>query len=402
MQIIDVGQVTAYIQDLLDSDPILSDLWLRGEVTSFFESAAGHCYFTLSGDGAQIKAALFKGQRWAVKELPRQGDVVIVHGNVSIYPDQGQYQVYVDYLAPEGTGALQLQFEQLHRRLESEGLFDLSRKRPLPALPRTIGVVTSAQGAVWHDIQTVLARRFPIVNVILSPTQVQGIDAPRQILQALSRLVGESCSDVIIIARGGGSPEDLAVFNDEQLARAIFRSPVPIVSAIGHETDTTIADLVSDLRAPTPSAAAELVVPDRREIIAAVAARLSEAHATMDDRLESSSARFNQKLAQLPRTSPMRLIDRSRQSVDLLRLRSATAIRRRLERHRSGLTNRTAQLQTLNPDSVLQRGYAVVEGRENKQRLPSVASFGELPAEVHIRMRDGTVSATVRNRVGSQ
>ena len=398
MQIIDVGQVTAYIRDLLDSDPILSDLWLRGEVTSFFESAAGHCYFTLSGDGAQIKAALFKGQRWAVKELPRQGDEVIAHGNVSIYPDQGQYQLYVDFLAPEGTGILQLQFEELQRRLESEGLFDLSRKRQVPELPSTIGVVTSAQGAVWHDIQTVLARRFPIVRVILSPTQVQGADAPQQIRRALLRLTEGASCDVIIVARGGGSPEDLAVFNDEELARAIFRSPVPVVSAIGHETDTTIADLVSDLRAPTPSAAAELIVPDRREIVVAIAARIGEARSTMDERVESATALFSQKVAQLPRHSPERQVERYRRSVDLLRLRGATAIRRKLERQRSCQTSRVARLGPLNPIAVLDRGYAIVEDANAGQRLPSAASLGELPTDVNVRMRDGTVAATVKSR----
>ena len=399
MQIIDVGQITAYIKDLMDSDPILSDLWIRGEVTSFFESAAGHCYFTLSGDGCQIKSVLFKGQRWAIKDLPRQGDEIIAHGNVSIYPDQGQYQLYVDYLAPEGTGLLQLQFEELHRRLEADGLFDLSRKRPLPELPATIGVVTSRQGAVWHDIQTVIRRRFPAVTLVLSASAVQGADAPESLRQALERLWGQAGCDVVIIARGGGSPEELAVFNDEHLARAIFRSPVPVVSAIGHETDITIADLVADLRAPTPSAAAELVVPDRRDVAKAIAARLHEARGLLDDQVGWCADELGRSTSRLALRSPVRRIDRRRQSLDLLRLRAASAIRRDLERRRDRLEYRTAQVEALSPHSVLRRGYAAIESPDDGARLSSIEAIQMWGGDVRIRMRDGAIVAKPTSQV---
>ncbi|MEZ4572224.1 MAG: exodeoxyribonuclease VII large subunit [Thermomicrobiales bacterium] len=392
MQVIDVGQITAYIKDLVDSDPLLSDLWLRGEVTSFFESAAGHCYFTLSGDGCQIKAVLFKGQRWAVQELPHQGDEIVVHGSVSIYPDQGQYQIYVDYLAPEGTGLAQLQFEELFRRLKADGLFDESRKRPLPELPRTIGVVTSSQGAVWHDIQTVVRRRFPVTNLLLSPSSVQGADAPGQLLQALQALVDDGTSDVIIIARGGGSPEELAVFNDERLARAIFRSPIPIVSAIGHETDTTIADLVADLRAPTPSAAAELTVPDRREVLRAIAARLVEGREFVLEQVERCEETLKWSSSRLASRSPRTRIDRNRQSVDLLRLRSLSAIRRDLERRGDRLKYRTAHLESLSPHSVLRRGYAAIEDASSGARLSTVASIRRAPGDIRVLMQDGAIT----------
>ncbi len=394
MQIIDVGQVTAYIKDLLETDPILSDLWLRGEITSFFESSAGHCYFTLSGDGCQIKAVLFKGHRWSVKELPRQGDEIIAHGNVSIYPDQGQYQLYVDFLAPEGTGLAQLQFEELYRRLEAEGLFDLSRKRALPELPNVIGVVTSAQGAVWHDITTVISRRYPVARIVRASSPVQGSEAPARLREGLEKLYAAGICDVIIIARGGGSPEELAVFNDEMLARTIFRSPVPIVSAIGHETDTTIADLVADMRAPTPSAAAELVVPDQREILAALANRLFEARDSIGDRLELNDQLLQRSVSTLKLRSPGRRIDRAHQSLDLLRLRSATAVRRDLERRKATLDSRRASLISLSPDAVLKRGFAAIEDADTGQRLMSVASISQRTGNISIRMQDGVLTAS--------
>ncbi|CAN5709443.1 exodeoxyribonuclease VII large subunit [soil metagenome] len=392
MQIIDVGQITYYLKDLMDNDPILSDLWLRGEVTSFFESAAGHCYFTLTGDGCQIKSVLFKGQRRTVKELPRQGDAIVAHGNVSVYPDQGQYQLYVDYLAPEGTGLFQLQFEELYRRLEADGLFDPSRKRPLPELPQTIGVVTSRQGAVWQDIQTVVRRRFPATNLVLSASTVQGAGAATSLVNALESLQHHGGCDVIIIARGGGSPEELAVFNDEQLARAIYRSPIPVVSAIGHETDTTIADLVADVRAPTPSAAAEIVVPDRREIRQAIAARLYEARELLDDHLVRDRDMVLHRISRLANRSPVRKIDRNRQSLDLLRLRATSAIRRDLERRRDRLQQGTARLEALNPQAVLNRGYAVIETPDGGDRLTSIEAIVARDDDIRIRMRDGGIT----------
>lgn len=391
MQIIDVGQITYYLKDLMDNDPILSDLWLRGEVTSFFESAAGHCYFTLTGDGCQIKSVLFKGQRRAVKKLPRQGDAIVAHGNVSVYPDQGQYQLYVDYLAPEGTGLFQLQFEELYRRLEADGLFDVSRKRPLPELPRTIGVVTSRQGAVWQDIQTVVRRRFPAINLVLSASAVQGAGAASSLVDALELLHQHGDCDVIIIARGGGSPEELAVFNDEQLARTIFRSPAPVVSAVGHETDTTIADLVADVRAPTPSAAAEIVVPDRREIRKAIAARLYEARELLDDHLVRDRDKVLQRTSRLANRSPVRKIDRNRQSLDLLRLRAASAIRRDIERRQDRLQHGTARLEALNPQAVLNRGYAVIEEPDRGDRLTSIEAIIDRADDIRVRMRDGDI-----------
>ena len=234
VRILNVAEITAYIKDIFDSDPILSEIWVRGEISNFVRSSAGHIYFSLKAGRAQIKCVLFQRNARFLTFIPGNGDAVVVHGNVSVYEANGQYQLYADLVQPEGTGLLQLQFEELRHRLETEGLFDSSRKRPLPAYPRFIGVVTSPTGAVWHDIQTVLRRRYPLCYLILAPALVQGEEAPTAVIRAINRLHDDCRADVIVIARGGGSIEDLWCFNDERVARAVFASPTPVVSAIGH------------------------------------------------------------------------------------------------------------------------------------------------------------------------
>lgn len=388
MYVLDIDQLTAYLTDMLETDPILSDVWVRGEITSFFESRAGHCYFTLSGARSQLKAVLFKGNRFHIGQLPSVGDSVVAHGRVSIYADQGQYQLYVDFISGDGVGLLQLQFEELRQRLEAEGLFDLSRKRPIPELPRVIGLVTSPQGAVLHDILTVLRRRFPAVEVVVSPSMVQGAGAPESLVSALERLWELEECDVIIIARGGGAPEELAVFNSEILARAIFRSPVPVISAVGHETDTTIADYVADLRAPTPSAAAELVVPDRRDVKAAIDARFEEMSGWIERYLDERRVEIERRCARLKHLSPTREIERHQRSVEMLQLRGATAVRRCIEQAEHRLESRVLQLQVLDPRAVLARGYAAVETVDGKTRLRSAAAASREEA-LRIVMSDG-------------
>ncbi|MGH9174244.1 MAG: exodeoxyribonuclease VII large subunit, partial [Vicinamibacterales bacterium] len=276
MRVLTVPEITSYIRELVEFDPILSDVWLRGEVSNFSRSAAGHMYFCLSSEGAQLNSVLFRGSQHGVLALPRNGDAVLAHGRVAIYEARGQYQLIVDNVAPEGIGILQLQFEETKRRLAADGLFADERKRPLPEIPAVIGVVTSAHGAVWHDIQTVVARRFPLAELILAPSAVQGPDAPDELIAGLEALQEHGRCDVIIIGRGGGAAEDLAAFNDERLARAIYACRAPVVSAVGHETDSCIADLVADVRAPTPSAAAELCVPNGRDVLAAAGFLVSQ------------------------------------------------------------------------------------------------------------------------------
>ena len=260
MAVYTVTQITTYLKDSLDRDAFLADLWVSGEVSNLSRPSSGNLYFTLKDAQAQMRCVMFRSGHGG--DLITSGDAVIVHGRLSLYPARGEVQVYVDLVQPEGTGVLHLELERLKARLEDEGLFEPTRKRPLPPFPRKVGVVTSPTGAVLQDICTVVGRRYPLAEVVLSPTPVQGDLAAPEIVEALRALNDLGDIDVIIVARGGGSLEELWPFNEEVVARAIYGSRVPVISGVGHETDTTIADLVADRRAPTPSAAAEIAVPD--------------------------------------------------------------------------------------------------------------------------------------------
>jgi exodeoxyribonuclease VII large subunit len=268
MQVLSVSQALSYLRELLETDYLLADVWISGEVSGPRTQPSGHTYFTLKDATSQMRGVLFRSafvrQRRMAEHL-EHGAQVIVHGRITIYEARGELQIVVDFVQPEGVGLRQAQFERLRTQLEEEGLFAADRKRPLPSFPKRIGVVTSAAGAVFHDICNVLTRRWPMAEVVLAPTPVQGPEAPYGIVGAIETLNLEGDVDVIIVARGGGSVEELWTFNEEAVARAVFGSLIPVVSAVGHETDFTICDYVADLRAPTPSAAAELVVPDSRQ-----------------------------------------------------------------------------------------------------------------------------------------
>ena len=262
MRFFSVADVTGYIKQVLSRDEQLRDLWISGEVSNFVRSTPGHCYFTLKDNNAQLRCVLFKGNHGS--EHLSNGRAVNVHGRIDFYEVQGNIQFYVDAVQPSGIGVLAAELERLKIELEKEGLFEHSRKRILPEFPNRVGVVTSDTGAVLHDIQTVMGRRYPLAELVLCPSSVQGEQSVPEIVDAIQTLNSTDSIDVIIVARGGGSIEDLWAFNTEAVARAIYASRVPVVSAIGHETDYTIADLVADVRAPTPSAAAEIVCPDQR------------------------------------------------------------------------------------------------------------------------------------------
>src|SRR5919202_901172 len=260
-----VGELAQHINAVIDADPVLHEVWLRGEVVNLSRSPAGHFYFSLKDEVGQLRCVLFRGSAFNSPIAPANGLALVAHGAIRFYPRHGTCEVVADLLFPEGVGVAQMEFELLYRRLEQEGLFDPSRKRPLPDLPRRIGVISSEKGAVIHDLLSILGRRFPLGEVIFLPCPVQGLGAAAAMVRALQRLGtwrrdGEGV-DLIVLARGGGSDEDLAAFNDERLARAVFGSPVPVVSAVGHETNLTLVDLAADVRAPTPSAAAELASP---------------------------------------------------------------------------------------------------------------------------------------------
>ncbi len=359
MQLLTVSELNGYLRELLEADPLLQDVWIEGEISNFTRHTSGHWYFTLKEGEAQISAACWRTYTARISQIPRNGDAVLAHGRIAFYEVRGQLQLYADMIRPAGIGILQAQFEQLKARLEAEGLFDTSRKRPLPDFPRRIGVVTSPTGAALQDILHVLGRRYPLAEVLISPCRVQGAGAADTIVEALYALYDQDI-DLIIVARGGGSIEDLWAFNEEVVARAVFASPFPLISGVGHETDTTIIDYVADLRAPTPSAAAELAVPDIAELYGA----LNGLRDTLDEligwRIETAQISLLEARRHLDARSPYTRIQRDRQTLDELLRRTEARIGHGIALRQARMDGLRAQLAALNPLATLERGYAVV------------------------------------------
>jgi exodeoxyribonuclease VII large subunit len=356
-----VSELNRYVKQSLEMDYRLQDLRVAGEVSGFRAYPSGHWYFTLKDGGAQVSCVMWRGRAERQRYTPRDGDAVTAAGSVTLYEVRGQYQLDVALLLPTGEGALFQEFLRLKARLEAEGLFAAERKRPLPAWPRRIAVVTSPAGAAVRDILNIIRRRYPLVEVIIAPTVVQGLDAPPQIVAALKAAAAQQ-PDVIIVARGGGALEDLWCFNDERVARAIAGSPVPVVSGVGHETDFTIADFAADLRAPTPSAAAELVTPDGEQLAAQVdglAGRLSEAALAG---LRDKGWALAQQQARLRGLSPQASVRSGQQHLDDLQARAAAALGYRVALGRERWRGLTQALNAVSPLAVLARGYAVVTG----------------------------------------
>jgi exodeoxyribonuclease VII large subunit len=394
LRVYKVSQITCYIKDLLETDLLLQDLWLEGEVSNLSRSTAGHVYFTLKDEESQIACVLWRSQAEQQISLPRNGDAVICHGHVSVYEVQGRYQFYVGLIQPAGLGALHLEFEALKARLQAEGLFDVAHKRPLPPFPRRLGVVTSPVGAALRDILHVLERRYPLAEVVLAPTLVQGEEAPEQIAEAIRALNEETDVEAIIVGRGGGSLEELWAFNDERVARAIFASRVPVVCGVGHETDVTIADFVADLRAPTPSAAAELAVPDRRELQATVRLRERRLARLMRGRLEGWGVRLEGLERALSRLSPQARVESDRQQVDELARAALAHLRHDLDLRRERLRGHISQLQSLSPLTTLARGYSITTHLRTGQIVKRVAQVS--PGDpIEVQVRDGTFGGIV-------
>jgi len=365
-QLLTVRELTRYVKDLLDEDPLLRSVWVQGEISNFKWHHSGHIYFTLKDEVAQVKVVMFRSYANRLRFRPENGMQVIVQGNVTVFERDGVYQLYAAAMEPYGLGALHLEFEQLKRRLAAEGLFDEALKRPIPSLPRAVGLVTAPTGAAIRDMITVARRRFPGMRLVLAPALVQGPDAPESLIRALGLVARVPEVDVVIIGRGGGSLEDLWAFNDERLARAIRACPVPVVSAVGHETDYTIADFAADLRAPTPSAAAELVVPSRSELLGVVDGlriRLSTAARRLVERRRIRLRALTERPV-LQRPQGRVLQDRQRLDGLVRRLEylggSLLAARRR---ELGGLAGR---LEALSPLAVLARGYAIARTEEGR------------------------------------
>lgn len=399
-QALSVSELNNYLRELLETNPILSDVWVEGEISEFKRHAAsGHCYFSIKDAEALLRAVMWRSAAARLSTLPRPGEAVLVHGYVSIYPQRGDLQLYADMLLPAGVGMLHARYEELKARLAAEGLFNLDRKRPLPARPGRIGIVTGPQSAALHDMLTVLGRRCPLVEVLVAPCLVQGERAPESIVAALTSLF-QAGVDVIIVARGGGSLEDLWSFNDEAVARAVFASPVPVITGVGHETDTTIVDLVADLRAPTPSAAAELVVPDMPELVAEV----SSARARLDAAVGASLALRRDQVVEairlVERHAPLRRLDRERQQVDDLVRRLEHSVHAAVQLRGVALAGLTGRLQILSPHATLARGYAVVR-RTDTGRVLTDPLQAPPATPLTITLRDGELHATV-DKAGSQ
>jgi exodeoxyribonuclease VII large subunit len=388
-----VTQITRYIKERFETDLRLQDLWVEGEISNWKRSSAGHCYLTLKDAGAAIRAVIWRSIAERLPFAPRDGQAVLAHGHVSVYEPQGQYQLYVDMVQPVGLGALYLQFQALKERLASEGLFDEARKRPLPAFPATIGVVTSPTGAALRDVRNVLSRRWPLVRVLLAPTLVQGDDAPPQIVAALRALYRRDDVDLILVTRGGGSIEDLWAFNDERVARTIAESPVPVISGVGHEVDFTIADFVADRRAPTPSAAAEVAVPDQVDVRGQLVALRAALEQNVRQRVDDARRQLDLQRGTLARLFPRARLEQDRQRVDDLMRRVDQARQHRLILKREQLSGLKQRLRGLNPFATLERGYAIVR-RQDGQVVRRVAQAP--PGEsIEVRVSDGAFAARV-------
>ncbi len=390
-----VSGLTRYLSQRLTEDPMLQDVWVEGEISNLSRPSSGHLYFTLKDAGAQLRCVMWRSEAARLQIALSDGMAVEAHGYIGIYEAGGQYQLYADSIQPAGEGALFQEFLRLKERLAAEGLFDSARKRPLPRLARRIGVVTSPTGAALRDILHILRRRNPLAEVVLAPAPVQGEDAPLLLAEALARLNRVAAPDVILLARGGGSLEDLWAFNDERVVRAIVASSAPVISGIGHETDFTLADFAADVRAPTPSAAAELATPvtldELRSLLQTQRERLrANLQAILQER-RRLLARLNDRLQF---ASPGRRIQSERQRLDEWARRLLTAQQHRLAIARSHLRGRENQLVALNPLAVVQRGYAVVTRQADGRVVTSHQQVQHGDA-LNVRVQDGEFAVAV-------
>ena len=393
-----VGQLNEYIQMLLEGNPNLKDVWVQGEISGAKLYASGHLYFSLKDADSVISAVMFKSSMMRMEFDPENGMKVLAHGRVSAYPPRGQYQFIADRMIPDGAGALAVAFEQLKAKLGAEGLFDPARKRPLPPHPRRIGVITSPSGAAVHDIIRVSKKRYPATEILIFPSLVQGVEAPAYLRGGIQYFNAvkddpEQGVDLIIIGRGGGSAEDLWGFNDERLARTVAASEIPVVSAVGHEVDFTICDFVADLRAATPSAAAELSLPDKEDLgrqVKSLSTRLTAAQTT---RLKRYRTQLDRLAASRALTSPEGVWRMRREQVEGLAKRLNLSVSRRLTFKRQSMERVVASLGALNPLGVLSRGYALVQTEAGKV-VPAAAALS-VGDRVNLRFADGAARVAV-------
>jgi exodeoxyribonuclease VII large subunit len=395
-----VSNLTRYLRELLESDDALQDVWVEGEVSNLSRPVSGHLYFTVKDASAALRCVMWRNAVLKQTFTPQDGDAIEVHGSLSIYEAAGNYQLYADLIRPAGVGALYQEFLRLKALLEAEGLFDPARKRPIPRWPETIGIVTSPTGAALRDMLNTIRRRYPLARVILAPTQVQGEEAPAGIVLALEGLNRIARPDVILLARGGGSIEDLWAFNDERVARAVASSAAPVIAGVGHETDFTIADFAADLRAPTPTAAAELATPDRADLRLALSEQgrgLRRFFAGSLLVLRSSLEHLRYLLAL---RTPLTQIRRDRQRLDELARRGTAALGHGVRIQRARLSGLDLRLAALSPLAVLERGFAIV--RHPDGRLVRSVNQVKAKDDLQVRVSDGQFEVRVEDTGGRE
>lgn len=392
--VLTISQLNTYIKSLLDADPSLNRVFVSGEISNFTNHyRSGHLYLSLKDEKCVIKAVMFSSYANRLRFEPKDGMKVLVRGRVSVYEQSGQYQLYIEDMQPDGLGALNLAYEQLKQKLAAEGLFDTNKKQVLPSFPNRVGVITSPTGAVIHDIQQVMARRYPLAELILCPVKVQGEGAAEQVVQAIELFNQKKAADVLIVGRGGGSMEDLWAFNEEKVARAVAASQIPIISAVGHETDITICDFAADCRAATPSAAAELAVPDQLEL----KDTLRSYQFTLTHLIRARMRSYREQLQHLV-TSKSFQTPQTRVAMETMRLdryaeQLSVAMKRKTEEEKHRLSKLSGQLHTLSPLQVLSRGYAIAQDK-NQQSIKTIAQVcaGE---QVTVTLSDGVLDCTV-------
>ena len=392
-QVLSITQINEYIRTMMDADALLSGLAVRGEISNYKMYPSGHHYFTLKDEGGALKCVMFKGNAMRLRFRPENGMKVIAMGKVSVYPRDGAYQLYCSNLVLDGIGDLYAAFEQLKAKLAAQGLFDPAHKKPLPKYPGVIGIITSSAGAAVHDMLRILNKRYPLAQVRLLPVRVQGVEAPAEIAAAIGYANYYKLADLLIVGRGGGSIEDLWAFNDERVAYAIYQSEIPVISAVGHEPDVTISDFVADLRAATPSNAAELAVPDQD----ALRQNLDSLSGVLNNLLSRQIKNARRQLTMLSQspslTSPDQYILQRKKTLELLKGRVFSAQTRVIHSHKQCYIAATAKLDAMSPLKVLTRGYAMAQDKEKKViRSVKQIVVGQM---LDISLSDGVISATV-------
>ena len=394
--VLSITQLNEYIRGRMDSDPLLAQVAVRGEISNYKLYPSGHHYFTLKDESSALKCVMFKGNAMRLRFRPENGMKIIAMGKVSVFPRDGAYQLYCTAMAMDGIGDLYAAFEQLKRKLESQGLFDPAHKKPLPKHPGTIGIITSSAGAAVHDMLRILRKRYPLTNVRLLPVRVQGAEAPGEIAAAIRYANYYKLADLLIVGRGGGSIEDLWAFNDERVAYAIYESEIPVISAVGHEPDVTISDFVADLRAATPSNAAELAVPDQEALLQNLDSMTAAMAAALNRQIKSAQKHLDVLSQSSALRSPDGYLKQRESSLELLKNRLVAAQNQNITRKKQQYIAAVSKLDAMSPLKVLSRGYAMAQnqGGEVIRSLNQV----EIGERIAVRLSDGTLFATVMNK----